>query len=53
MAVELKIWNFRRMRSGGFGTKLSAINQSRRQRLFRALMRELNEPVPDSDIVNM
>jgi carbamoyl-phosphate synthase large subunit len=40
------------MRSGGFGTKLSAINQAEDRELFRALMRELNEPVPDSDIVN-
>ena len=34
------------------GTKLSAINQAEDRELFRALMRELNEPVPDSDIVN-
>lgn len=34
------------------GTKLSAINQAEDRDLFRSLMRELNEPVPDSDIVN-
>lgn len=34
------------------GTKLSAINQAEDRDLFRNLMRELNEPVPDSDIVN-
>ena len=34
------------------GTKLSAINQAEDRDLFRKLMRELNEPVPDSDIVN-
>ena len=34
------------------GTKLSAINQAEDRELFRALMKELNEPVPDSDIVN-
>ncbi len=34
------------------GTKLSAINQAEDRDLFRELMRELNEPVPDSDIVN-
>ncbi len=34
------------------GTKLSAINQAEDRELFRALMQELNEPVPDSDIVN-
>jgi hypothetical protein len=41
------------MQSGGLGNKLSAINQSGRQRSFPCLMRELNEPVPESDIVNM
>ena len=34
------------------GTKLSAINQAEDRDLFRNLMHELNEPVPDSDIVN-
>lgn len=34
------------------GTKLSAINQAEDRDLFRALMNELGEPVPDSDIVN-
>lgn len=34
------------------GTKLSAINQAEDRDLFRELMKELNEPVPDSDIVN-
>lgn len=33
------------------GTKLSAINQAEDRDLFRSLMRELNEPVPDSEIV--
>ncbi len=34
------------------GTKLSAINQAEDRDLFRELMNELNEPVPESDIVN-
>ncbi len=34
------------------GTKLSAINQAEDRDLFRTLMKELNEPVPDSEIVN-
>ena len=34
------------------GTKLSAINQAEDRDLFRNLMHELGEPVPDSDIVN-
>ncbi|HAV02508.1 MAG TPA: carbamoyl-phosphate synthase large subunit, partial [Chryseobacterium sp.] len=33
------------------GTKLSAINQAEDRDLYRSLMKELNEPVPDSDIV--
>lgn len=33
------------------GTKLSAINQAEDRDLFRELMRELGEPVPESDIV--
>lgn len=34
------------------GTKLSAINRAEDRELFRELMRELGEPVPESDIVN-
>ncbi|SEG55707.1 carbamoyl-phosphate synthase large subunit [Halpernia humi] len=34
------------------GTKLSAINKAEDRDLFRNLMKELNEPVPDSEIVN-
>ncbi|MBE2274441.1 MAG: carbamoyl-phosphate synthase large subunit [Flavobacteriales bacterium] len=34
------------------GTKLSAINKAEDRDLFRELMRELNEPVPESDIVH-
>lgn len=34
------------------GTKLSAINKAEDRDLFRSLMRELNEPVPDSEIVH-
>lgn len=34
------------------GTKLSAINKAEDRELFRQLMRDLNEPVPDSAIVN-
>lgn len=34
------------------GTKLDAINQAEDRDLFRTLMNELGEPVPDSDIVN-
>lgn len=34
------------------GTKLSAINQAEDRDLFRELMKELNEPVPESDIVH-
>ena len=34
------------------GTKLSAINQAEDRELFRALMNDLGEPVPESDIVN-
>ncbi|WP_288788777.1 carbamoyl-phosphate synthase large subunit [uncultured Elizabethkingia sp.] len=33
------------------GTKLSAINQAEDRDLFRELMRELKEPVPESEIV--
>ncbi|MED1469596.1 carbamoyl-phosphate synthase large subunit [Bacillus salipaludis] len=34
------------------GTKLSAINRAEDRELFRNLMNELNEPVPDSEIVH-
>lgn len=34
------------------GTKLSAINQAEDRDLFRSLMNELNEPVPDSEIIH-
>lgn len=34
------------------GTKLSAIKQAEDRDLFRTLMNELNEPVPDSDIIH-
>ena len=34
------------------GTKLSAINQAEDRDLFRNLMNDLNEPVPDSEIVH-
>ncbi|MGN1401733.1 MAG: carbamoyl-phosphate synthase large subunit [Bacillus sp. (in: firmicutes)] len=34
------------------GTKLSAIQQAEDRDLFRSLMNELGEPVPDSDIVH-
>lgn len=34
------------------GTKLSAIQQAEDRNLFRSLMNELNEPVPDSDIIH-
>lgn len=34
------------------GTKLSAINKAEDRDLFRSLMGELNEPVPDSEIVH-
>lgn len=34
------------------GTKLSAIEQAEDRDQFRALMNELNEPVPDSDIIH-
>ncbi|QFT88804.1 Carbamoyl-phosphate synthase large chain [Bacillus sp. THAF10] len=33
------------------GTKLSAIQKAEDRDLFRTLMRELNEPVPDSEII--
>ncbi|MBM7654040.1 carbamoyl-phosphate synthase large subunit [Neobacillus cucumis] len=34
------------------GTKLSAINQAEDRDLFRTLMNDLNEPVPDSEIIH-
>lgn len=34
------------------GTKLSAIKQAEDRDLFRSLMNELNEPVPESDIIH-
>ncbi|MEH6905039.1 carbamoyl-phosphate synthase large subunit [Neobacillus drentensis] len=34
------------------GTKLSAIKQAEDRDLFRSLMNELNEPVPDSEIIH-
>ncbi len=34
------------------GTKLSAIKQAEDRDLFRSLMKELNEPVPDSEIIH-
>ncbi len=34
------------------GTKLSAIEQAEDRDLFRTLMNDLNEPVPDSDIIH-
>lgn len=34
------------------GTKLSAIDQAEDRDLFRTLMKELNEPVPESEIVH-
>ena len=33
------------------GTKLSSIEQAEDRELFRNLMNELNEPVPESDII--
>ena len=53
MAVELeKSGILEECKVEVLGTKLSAINQAEDRDLFRELMRELNEPVPDSDIVN-
>ena len=34
------------------GTKLSAIKQAEDRELFRNLMNEFNEPVPDSEIIH-
>ncbi|MCW4452523.1 carbamoyl-phosphate synthase large subunit [Kaistella sp. BT6-1-3] len=53
MAVELeKSGILEECKVEVLGTKLSAINQAEDRDLFRELMRELNEPVPNSDIVN-
>lgn len=53
MAVELeKAGILEECKVEVLGTKLSAINQAEDRDLFRALMRELGEPVPDSEIVN-
>ena len=34
------------------GTKLSAIDQAEDRDLFKQLMEELNQPIPESEIVN-
>lgn len=53
MAVELeKSGILEECKVEVLGTKLSAINQAEDRDLFRELMKQLNEPVPDSDIVN-
>ena len=53
MAVELeKSGILEECKVEVLGTKLSAINQAEDRDLFRELMRELDEPVPESDIVN-
>ena len=53
MAVELeKAGILEECKVEVLGTKLSAINQAEDRDLFRELMKELNEPVPESDIVN-
>ncbi|WP_312324108.1 carbamoyl-phosphate synthase large subunit, partial [Soonwooa sp.] len=53
MAVELeKSGILEECKVEVLGTKLSAINRAEDRDLFRELMRELNEPVPDSDIVH-
>ncbi|MCU7568894.1 carbamoyl-phosphate synthase large subunit [Riemerella anatipestifer] len=53
MAVELeKSGILEECKVEVLGTKLSAINQAEDRDLFRELMRELGEPVPESDIVN-
>ncbi|MBP7499969.1 MAG: carbamoyl-phosphate synthase (glutamine-hydrolyzing) large subunit, partial [Chryseobacterium sp.] len=52
MAVELqKSGILEECKVEVLGTKLDAINQAEDRDLFRELMHELNEPVPDSDIV--
>lgn len=52
MAVELeKSGILEECKVEVLGTKLSAINQAEDRDLFRELMRELNEPVPESEIV--
>lgn len=53
MAVELeKAGILKECKIEVLGTKLSAINRAEDRDLFRELMRELGEPVPESDIVN-
>ena len=53
MAVELeKSGILEECKVEVLGTKLSAINRAEDRDLFRELMRELNEPVPESDIVS-
>lgn len=53
MAVELqKSGILEECKVEVLGTKLSAINQAEDRDLFRELMRNLGEPVPDSEIVN-
>lgn len=53
MAVELdKSGILEECKVEVLGTKLSAINRAEDRDLFRELMRELNEPVPESDIVH-
>ncbi|SUX44576.1 Carbamoyl-phosphate synthase large chain [Chryseobacterium indoltheticum] len=53
MAVELeKSGILEECKVEVLGTTLSAINRAEDRDLFRELMRELNEPVPESDIVN-
>jgi len=53
MAVELeKSGVLRECGVEILGTKLSAINQAEDRDLFRELMRNLGEPVPESEIVN-
>ena len=53
MAVELeKAGILKECKVEVLGTKLSAINRAEDRDLFRELMRELGEPVPESDIVN-
>lgn len=53
MAVELeKSGILEECKVEVLGTKLSAINRAEDRDLFRELMNELGEPVPESDIVN-
>ncbi|MDO4225257.1 MAG: carbamoyl-phosphate synthase large subunit [Bergeyella zoohelcum] len=53
MAVELeKSGILKECKVEVLGTKLSAINRAEDRDLFRELMNDLGEPVPESDIVN-